>query len=440
MKTFYSSFGSPHRKRMVKDLSGCVNRRKGSVLAMFAAGLVTFVGMLALTIDLGMVYWNETVYTRGVNSIALSAALAKCSDDTSNTHAKDVAEAMAQANGLTGYNRNDCKINPFGNNPQLIQVTPTIQSRTFFAGIFGFDSFNITCSAYAIGAGSGAYIVSDEAAISEEGTPSGYFPMMLFHGDLRGIVQKGHISNGNKNSGASEAALAALICTSGQQFSFGDKVWLKGGKRLMQSICYHINSGNDGRKFFGDRSDVLHGQNGTTLFAGSVDLPYGGIPDVGARFQRFMDFLSVHKPGEPGIDCLDMIDDDNGWTGYSNQGPPNGTWDRRANTRAAEDASTVENHKAFSARLVIVPICRAHVSSPEATLGSGVPYLASLPYIYRTDLNPAMKLLIIGYAKVWIDGYGNFNTGAPGSGSSKGVVEATFVDYVGTPPNGQEAG
>jgi hypothetical protein len=408
---------------------------------MFAAGLVTFVGMLAMTIDLGMVYWNESVYTRGVNSIALSAALAKCSNDTSDTHARDVAEAMAEANGLTGYERSDLTINPFGNNPRLVQVTPTIQSRTFFAGVFGIESFNVSCNAYAIGAGSGAYIVSPDALVDDGDTASGYLPMMLFHGDLRKIVRKDGINNGTRNSDTSESVLENSICQSGTAFSPGDSVWLKGGKRLMDSVARHMKSGNNGRDFFRARKDMLVGQSGQTYFAGSVSFEYGGIPDDGARFQRFMEYLSVHKPGEPGVDCLGMISDDNKWTGWHGQGPPNGTYDRLVNLRASEDASsTWEDHDSFSARLVMVPICRAHVSNPEANLGSSISHLASFPYIYRTDLNPEMKLLIIGYAKVWLVEFGKLQTTKPSKGSSHGAVEAIFVDYVGTPPDGQEAG
>ena len=240
---------------------------------MFAAGLVTFVGMLAMTIDLGMVYWNESVYTRGVNSIALSAALSKCSDDTSNTHARDVAVAMAEANGLTGFKRADCKIDPFGNNPRLVQVTPQIQSRTFFAGIFGIDSFNVSCNAFAIGAGSGAYIISPEALTDDGDTASGYLPMMLFHGDLRKIVRKDGIDNGTKCSSTSEDVLESCISQSGTFFEPGDTVWLKGGKRLMASIAFHMEGNNNGRNFFRDRSDVLVGQSGITYFAGSVSFP-----------------------------------------------------------------------------------------------------------------------------------------------------------------------
>ena len=154
-----------------------------------------------------------------------------------------------------------------------------------------------------------------------------------------------------------------------------------------------------------------------------------------------MEYLSVHKPGEPGVDCVGMISDENRWTGWHGQGPPNGTWDRLVNLRASEDSSsTWDNHESFSSRLVMVPICRAHVSAPEATLGSSVSHLASLPYIYRTDLDPQVKLLIIGYAKVWLVGFGKYSTTKPGQGTSNGVVEAIFVDYVGTPPDGQMAG
>ena len=434
-----------------------LRNRKGAVLAMFVGGLVTFIGMMALTIDLGMVYWNESVYTRGVNSIALAGSLVKTVDDEAKSTdgtAKLTAELMANANNLRGYDIDDCTVDPFNNNNRLVRVRSRIKSPVFFSSMFGFDGFNVDCQAYALSSGSGAYIVTDKFT-DDTDLPSGYLPMFLYHGNLRKIVRKDGIDDDSLCSAASEAKLASYICTAGTCFSPGDKIWIKSGNKTLQSIyrfVRHDYGANDSTSIyqFNGLEDVLIGDEATRC-AGAVDLPFGAIPDTGERYRRFVKHLSNMKPGEPGDYLYPLNDRGENWIGWEGGpddqgGPPDGSYDKCLRSRLDEDAgSTINNHKAYSARMCIVPICTAGVSNSSIQYGTSVPYLASLPYLYKMKVDTGggevkSVVKIIGYAKIWLDQYQRRQTTAPNGGRSRGVVQAWFVDYIGVPPNGQAPG
>lgn len=395
--------------------------RRGSVIVLFAAGLVAFVGMTALVIDVGMVYYYTSVTDRVVNATALCAARVAAAPGEDADRARTAALAVARSNGLDTFTTADVQVDPKGNNPYIVRITPQIRIRTFFAASMGFDSFELPYEVYAMGGGTGAVLLDKKAfevSDAAEKMPSGYFPSFLFHGSLKDMVMLN--DNPDQRTRDSEAALASKICQSGQYFSPGDRVWLNGGTQTQAALRRWIRR---------NRANLVNSQ-----YLGGCDLPYPGIPTIDSRYTSFNRSSCLQKM-EVG-QVIDAIRDRTGWVRNAQEDG--------VNLRVAADPghnwSDCENG---SARLVIVPICRAHINmGSDTSAGTDCPNFATLPYIYPEIGgmgNPAdqMRLLIIGQAKVWIEGIRNVNTPR---GRSNDVIEATFIGYVDTPPDGQYAG
>jgi len=135
---------------MRKGGSVRVADEKGQVLLFLVVALVGLLGMCALVIDLGYLYWNQ----RSLQSSADAAALAGAMELPDATNSVFVAKQYGT--GATGKNRNaritsvtetvstKCILRIPGCSPvNAVQVDETASVRTFFMQLFGLKTATI---------------------------------------------------------------------------------------------------------------------------------------------------------------------------------------------------------------------------------------------------------------------------------------------------------
>jgi hypothetical protein len=121
-------------------------RERGQILVIFAFGLTTFLGLLALVIDIGNV-WNNSLHVQHAAEAAALAGVPYMPGDftTANTKAK----AEAQRNGFSVAS--GATVTPAINveSNRRLDVTVSRSYKTFFLGILGMTSIPITRTATA---------------------------------------------------------------------------------------------------------------------------------------------------------------------------------------------------------------------------------------------------------------------------------------------------
>src|SRR5262245_12484703 len=143
------------------------SREKGVSLIIVTAGLMTFLGFLAIVLDLGMVYAARSDAQKVADAASLAGAkyfLDQGSLPTTLTQSmRDEAKAFAKAVGAQNAIRggsvqpseiiiNDSDIQLVSTNPPVFQVTSRVQRTglsTYFATLFGVNAVDVSAVAVA---------------------------------------------------------------------------------------------------------------------------------------------------------------------------------------------------------------------------------------------------------------------------------------------------
>jgi hypothetical protein len=135
---------------MRKGRSARMKEEKGQVLLLLLVALLALLGMCALVIDLGYLYWNQRDLQRSADAAALAGAMEL--PDAANS----VNVAKKYGTGATGKNANPrvtgvteaiktkCIASIPGCNPvNAVQVDETAKVNTFFMRLFGLKTATI---------------------------------------------------------------------------------------------------------------------------------------------------------------------------------------------------------------------------------------------------------------------------------------------------------
>lgn len=137
-----------------KFLYNLKNDEEGAVIVIIAVLMVVFMGMAALTIDVGSAYLSGGKLQKAVDAAAFSAGRllpVKASSDTEIYAIKDSAISYASLNGYSGLTRSDVVLGNVSNgNYTTLEVTATKNIETTFAKILGTDFISVTKTAKAI--------------------------------------------------------------------------------------------------------------------------------------------------------------------------------------------------------------------------------------------------------------------------------------------------
>ncbi len=128
------------------------NRRdQGQVLIIFVGAMVAMMGIMAIVVDISW-YWASSLRVQRAADAAALAGAIYLPGSTANAY--DAALAEARKNGYTPGA--GTVITPLqdtangGSDPRLLDVTISTPVQTFFARVFGINSFNATRTAKAI--------------------------------------------------------------------------------------------------------------------------------------------------------------------------------------------------------------------------------------------------------------------------------------------------
>jgi len=144
------------------------NRDKGISVIIVAAGLTTFIGFLALVVDLGMLFASRSDAQKAADAAALAGAryfidqgsMPTTLSQTMRDESKAFAKAIGAQNKIRGVNipqadvivnDSDILLLNTANGP-VFQVSALVQRNalsTYFANILGIPSVNIVASATA---------------------------------------------------------------------------------------------------------------------------------------------------------------------------------------------------------------------------------------------------------------------------------------------------
>lgn len=156
------------------------SRQRGQVLPIFAVGLLVFIGVAALVIDLGFVWMAHRHQQDAADPGALAAA--RYIQPTADTSQMQQAACFyARQNGYFGHATNNSGCVPanddnsatltvnyppsrsagqYAGHTGYVEVIISQPQRVYFAGVFGFSLFNVTSEAVA------AYDVGDSNSAS----------------------------------------------------------------------------------------------------------------------------------------------------------------------------------------------------------------------------------------------------------------------------------
>lgn len=141
-----------------------IKNQKGAVAVLVAAGMVAFLGMGALVVDIGNMRFTQSQLASVTESAVLAGAqeLPRNSLSTSES----VARQYAQTNGQAGDVVVDVHATgPSATNIYTIDITVSRQAPAFFSGIFGQGAATITEHA--------------QAMVGPSGTVPGIVPFVL---------------------------------------------------------------------------------------------------------------------------------------------------------------------------------------------------------------------------------------------------------------------
>lgn len=175
----------------------------GQLLVLMAAGMVAMIGVVALSVDVGFLYWQK----RNLQSLADASALAGAQranwdyDNPAilNPEGPNDAQTYAELNGATAEDTliinfppaNDGDdptddADPWNGDARYIEVRITRPAETFFARIFGIDTVDIYASAVARtirpGTGNFALLVLDGSGVTFD--TNGTAPCVNVYGDI----------------------------------------------------------------------------------------------------------------------------------------------------------------------------------------------------------------------------------------------------------------
>ncbi len=139
----------------------------GAVAIVFALALVPMLGFLGLTLDVGQIYYADSVITGAVDSAALAGAKA------GGTPANMTAQATAIFNANIPQNFTPTMSAPqitVSSNNTVVNVSATATINTVFASFFGVQQFNVTANAQTQVTATGAEVV---LALDNTGSMSG---------------------------------------------------------------------------------------------------------------------------------------------------------------------------------------------------------------------------------------------------------------------------
>ena len=137
---------------------------RGQILVIFAASLLVIFGIAALVFDGGMMLLEKRDQQNAADASALAGArFLPGNQDKANGRAL----AVAAANGYTA-GAGDVKVDVSFPTANRVRVTIANTRPSFFAGIFGMDSFDVASSALA----------------TNESRPSGPFALLSLNESL----------------------------------------------------------------------------------------------------------------------------------------------------------------------------------------------------------------------------------------------------------------
>jgi len=127
------------------------NRRRhrgeqGQVLALFALMIFIIIGVVAIVIDISWVWSSGLRVQRAADAAALAGVIYLPGDPGT---AYSVARAEATKNGYTGGGTTSVTPVQDGSNPRQLDVSITTNVQSFFARIFGINTFTVTKSSKA---------------------------------------------------------------------------------------------------------------------------------------------------------------------------------------------------------------------------------------------------------------------------------------------------
>lgn len=353
--------------------------RRGVTLILVVLALPVLVGLLTLAIDLGWAYLQEA-RLRDAGIAAATAAGNKIAAGATAADARTAAKAFALANGIA-LDDADITFDPNGSNPNCIRISRTRRVSLFWGPLLGWNGLDTRFDLYALA-------MSDLTQLHDAPPPpnasSGIVPLGVPHADLLPVLT---------GQAATVDTIAPLIFRSGQQFVHGKHYLLKTGSSFKMPLPgVSQGSSNEGGLDLGGRG------SGASKFRMQLLTGVGSPVMIGD--------LVATQPGNMAGPTMDGI-----------------------NARCAADtSSTADSFKPFSARVVLVPIVRTAGQAGADDLGTGVPGLKNILYMFEGG----QIVEVIGMARFLVDPYiGELGPGA---------VTGQFIEYVGKPPNGQGPG
>ena len=120
----------------------------GQALVLFAAGLIGFLGLVAMSIDVGRLVWARTAIQGAVDAAALAGAQSMTNGN---------GPAQVSADEYFGYNddylqsqgQNVSFTTTFPSGNKAVQYTASADIPTWFARVLGFNSWHVSASATA---------------------------------------------------------------------------------------------------------------------------------------------------------------------------------------------------------------------------------------------------------------------------------------------------
>ncbi len=113
----------------------------GATLVLFAAGLIFFLGLVAISVDVGRYVWARTQMQAAVDAAALAAAQSMPSETDAASKATEYWTANSGFIRSQGDNVQLAVSYPPGN--KTIRVRADADIPTWFAGIFGLDHWHV---------------------------------------------------------------------------------------------------------------------------------------------------------------------------------------------------------------------------------------------------------------------------------------------------------
>jgi Putative Flp pilus-assembly TadE/G-like len=137
-------------QRALRSLTGG-GREDGQALVLFAAGLVAFLGLVGLSVDVGHRLWARTDQQKAADAAAV-AGINKFLDTQSIPLAKAAAQEYATLNGYSGAQvvvNSPPTSGPHSSNPKAIEVIVTKPVQKFFIGVVYSGQWKATARAVA---------------------------------------------------------------------------------------------------------------------------------------------------------------------------------------------------------------------------------------------------------------------------------------------------